>query len=400
VKSVFVSYDGLLEPLGQSQVLPYALKLVSRGASLGILSFEKPSDLADTARVASLERDLQEMGVVWRRFRYHKRPAVLATGYDVLRGTVAAVAMARRLQANIIHARSYVPAVMAWLARRWVPASLLFDMRGFWVDERVEGGLWRRDSALYRAGKWWERRLLRGADGVIVLASAAVPHLEVLAGRPLQAPVGVIPSCVDLERFRPRNRTLSRASLGLAEGTFVLLYVGSLGTWYLGPETFALAGAVASQVESFTLVVLTRDAGRARELLPPSLTKLTRVLAVSHDEVPRWMAAADAGMSLIRPTFSKTASCPTKLGEYLACGLPVAATRGIGDVERILNQDIGVLITDCDGDSLADAARRLVTVASRPETWARCRAVAEEHFSLEDGADRFLGLYRQCAPPE
>jgi glycosyltransferase involved in cell wall biosynthesis len=109
------------------------------------------------------------------------------------------------------------------------------------------------------------------------------------------------------------------------------------------------------------------------------------------------MAAADAGISLIRPTFSKTASCPTKLGEYLACGLPVAATRGIGDVERILDEETGVLIGDCDSDSLADAARRLVALASRPETSDRCRGVAEERFSLEDGADSLLSLYQRCA---
>ena len=40
---LYISYDGMLEPLGQSQVLAYQERLAAN-ASLHLLSFEKPED--------------------------------------------------------------------------------------------------------------------------------------------------------------------------------------------------------------------------------------------------------------------------------------------------------------------------------------------------------------------
>ena len=39
---LYISYDGLLDPLGQSQVVPYVRELARRGVALTVISFEKP----------------------------------------------------------------------------------------------------------------------------------------------------------------------------------------------------------------------------------------------------------------------------------------------------------------------------------------------------------------------
>jgi glycosyltransferase involved in cell wall biosynthesis len=343
--------------------------------------------------VAAIQRTCSDSRIPWRRLRYHKSPTAAATGYDIVRGAAEIAFQVRGRKARLIHARSYVPAMMAWLAKRIAHCPLLFDMRGFWVDERVEGGLWAAGGSLFRAGKWWEKRLLRAADAVVVLASAAVPHLETLAGRAVQAPVAVIPTCVDLREFAPGPRREVRERFGLPQDSFVLVHAGSLGGWYMGTETFSLAAAVASQVERFAMVVLTQQVEDAEALVPQALRPRTRILSVGHDAVPAWMAAADAGIVLVRPSFSKVASCPTKLGEYLASGLPVASTAGIGDVDRVLGPDVGVLLGDVDPESLRAAAQTLVALASHPRTAQRCRDVATRYFSLDTGVEKLLGLY-------
>jgi glycosyltransferase involved in cell wall biosynthesis len=140
--------------------------------------------------------------------------------------------------------------------------------------------------------------------------------------------------------------------------------------------------------------VLTQQIEQAEALVPEALRPRTRILSVLHDAVPAWMAAADAGIVLVRPSFSKVASCPTKLGEYLASGLPVASTAGVGDVDRILGPDVGVLVRDFGRESLHAAAKRLVALASHSQTAGRCRDVATRYFSLDRGVERLLGLYR------
>lgn len=393
MKAVYITYDGVLEPLGASQVLPYVRALARRGVAYTLVSFEKPRDLDDATRMGALRKSLAADGIAWVALRYHKRPSALATAFDIVHGAWVAFRAVRQAGARLIHARSYVAGVMAWMVTRVTVARMLFDMRGFWVDERVEGGLWPREGRLYRAAKRWERRLLLAADGVVVLSEAAVPHLSALARAPVEAPVRVVPTCVDLERFRPRDREAARAEHDLPEDAFVLIYVGSLGTWYLGPETFLLAQAVADVTPRFQFVVLTREVEEAERLVPDGLRGRTRIVSVPHAEVPGWLAAADAGLALVRPSFSKVASCPTKLGEYLACGLPVASTAGIGDVDRILEAGAGVVLPDTDVEHRARAAAALVGLAGDSATAAACRKRAEEIFSLDAGVERLHELY-------
>lgn len=394
MNAVYITYDGVLEPLGESQVLPYVRGLARRGVQYTLVSFEKPVDLVDAGRVGALRATLAREGIRWVALRYHKRPTALATAYDIVRGAFTGVRAVAATRTRLVHARSYVAGIMAWLVTRFTAAAMLFDMRGFWVDERVEGGLWSREGMLYRVAKKWERRLLRDADGIVVLSHAAAPHLERLAGARVAAPVRVVPTCVDLERFKPGHRRTARASLGIPDGVFVLIYVGSFGTWYMGPETFRLAQAIAERTSSFLFVVLTRNVQEASGLVPAELRDRTRIATATHDEVALWLAAADAGVALVRPSFSKVASCPTKLGEYLACGLPVASTSGIGDVDRILEGG-GVLVTETDETGLEAAAQALLGSARAEGGPAMCRRVAEETFSLEAGVEQLRQLYAE-----
>lgn len=393
MRAVYVTYDGVLEPLGESQVLPYVRGLAARGVEYTLVSFEKREDLAATQRVESLRARLEGEGIAWTPLRYHKRPTALATAWDILHGAAVALVAVRATGASVVHARSYVAGVMAWIVTRMTRASLLFDMRGFWVDERVEGGLWRAGSWLFRVGKAWERRLLGDADGIVVLSRAAVPHLEGLAGRPVEAAVRVVPTCVDLRLFRPGDRAAARARLDLPGEAFVLVYVGSFGTWYLGPETFLLAQAVARLTSPFVFVVLTRNRDEAAALVPDALRDRTRIASASHEDVVPWLVAADAGVALVRPTYSKVASCPTKLGEYLACGIPVASTSGIGDVDALLAGGGGIILDGTGPEAIDAAARRLVDSAQQAVARDTCRHVAEREFSLEGGVEHLASLY-------
>src|SRR2546423_14961765 len=105
---LYISYDGALEPLGQSQVVAYLCELARRDADVTLLSYEKPADLTDEARIVSLRRRLDAHGVRWVALRYHKRPTLAATLVDVGIGLVRSLTLVRRHRITIVHARSYV----------------------------------------------------------------------------------------------------------------------------------------------------------------------------------------------------------------------------------------------------------------------------------------------------
>ena len=106
------------------------------------------------------------------------------------------------------------------------------------------------------------------------------------------------------------------------------------------------------------------------------------------------MAQADVGLCFVKPTEAKVASCPTKLGEYLACGLPVVATDGVGDVTDILEGNrVGVVLRHDDEPSWPAVAQRLEVLLQDPELKSRCRRVAKQQFGLAEGSQEYLRIY-------
>src|SRR5579864_4946852 len=195
---LYVSYDGVQEPLGRSQVLPYLVRLASE-FDITLISFEKTRTPS-----VGLQQELSQGGITWIPLRYHRNPPVISTLADVLAGRRSIIRAARNQAPAIVHVRSYVPALMALTARRAAGGKLLFDIRGFWADERVEGGLWRRNGILYRIAKRCERVFFADADAVVTLTRSSVPTIEKFVGR-RSLPVEVIPTCVDIQRFAGRG---------------------------------------------------------------------------------------------------------------------------------------------------------------------------------------------------
>ena len=154
---LYISYDGMLEPLGQSQVLAYLNRLAT-GRRIHLISFEKPEDWANIAERERIAQGIAGAGIVWHPLRYHKRPTAVATAWDIFCGIALGLWLVLRHRLGIVHARSYVSSVMALTIKRITGVKYLFDMRGFWADERIDGNLWPRTGRMYRVAKGFERR--------------------------------------------------------------------------------------------------------------------------------------------------------------------------------------------------------------------------------------------------
>lgn len=382
----------MLEPLGQSQVLAY-LKRLAACRRIHLISFEKPEDWAHEAERKRIAQDIACAGIVWHPLRYHKRPTALATAWDIACGIALGLWLVLRHRLGIVHARSYVASVMALALKCVTGVKYVFDMRGFWADERVDGGLWPRSGRMFREAKGFERRFLLAADHVVSLTHAAVTEMQrfpYLQRR--MPPVTVIPTCADLARFTP----MAREPDG---GDFVLGYVGSAGTWYLFDEVAAcFAQLLRMRPDARFLIVNRGEHAFIRERLaaagvPDAAVELA---TATHAEMPRQMARMDAGVFFIKPVFSKQASAPTKLAEFLGCGIPCLGNAGVGDMAEVLEgEQVGVALKAFDPASMGVALQQLLQLAADPTTRGRCVAAAQRHFSLDEGVARYRGIYER-----
>lgn len=398
---LYISYDGVLEPLGESQVVAYLERLTS-AAAITLLSFEKPADLADRARMAAMRRRLEDAGISWIARRYTKRPPVVSTLFDIIVGRWIGCRWARSGDAGarrIVHARGYVPALVALGVKRASGAGFLFDMRGFWVDEKVEAGHWRPNALLYRVGKWCERRFIAEADAIVSLTRAGVQELPKLGSVREGIPVEVIPTCADLERFAPVPADAERRrELGL-DGRPIIGYAGTMSNWYLRHETLSYLAWLAGRFDQAQVFVVTReDHERLREdAVRSGLPSDRLVLArASFDQMPGLIRLMDVGVFFIRRCFSKRASAATKLAEFLGCGVPVVINDGIGDSGEIVRSArAGVVLPGVGREHFDRSAIELQAVLADPGTPVRCRETAAREFDLTSGATKYAALYQR-----
>ncbi|RZP28559.1 hypothetical protein EVA25_02970 [bacterium] len=396
---LYLSYDGILEPLGESQVLNY-LERLSVDYDIALISFEKPSDTSEENRLLKYKTRLEEGGIRWYPLRYHKTPPVLSTAYDVVRAWWQAIRWQRRNQRGIAHARGYVAGLVALFVKRRGRIRFLFDMRGFWPEEKVEAGHWRNSSIPYQVAKWCERRFFERSDAIVSLTDAGVAEFKTLGYKiDPNLPVKVIPTCVDMHRFCPGTRDQGLIeSLGLA-GCTVIGCVGTMSGWYLRQDMLSYIALCASQLANVKVLVVTREdhdqLQADAKLVGLDSDRLVLVRA-TFEEMPTFIRLMDFGLFFIRSTFSKKGSAATKLGEFLACGVPVVINAGVGDSDRIVRRGrTGVVLSDMTRKSFEESMQAVQAMLIDSDTRHRCRQTAEDIFDLDQGVRAYKNLYDQ-----
>ena len=156
--TLYLTRNGLLEPLGQSQVLSY-LKGLSQDYQITLITFEKPEDLADTQAMAKANADCEAHGIDWRPKSFRRSPKLLAPAWSMFEMFWSALQAARRGDAQLIHARSYLPAAAAWAVFRLTGTPFIFDMRALWPEELITAGRLRARSIVHKVLTGLEKAL-------------------------------------------------------------------------------------------------------------------------------------------------------------------------------------------------------------------------------------------------
>jgi hypothetical protein len=111
--------------------------------------------------------------------------------------------------------------------------------------------------------------------------------------------------------------------------------------------------------------------------------------------VADYVCAADFGVALIRPSQARIGASPTKMAEYLACGIPAVVNAGVGDNDELGQTEPGVvLVSGLDDEALAAGAHELSRRLAAPaELATQCRRAAIRRFDVEIGVDCYEKMY-------
>lgn len=409
-KTLHLCYFGVREPLVQTQVIPYLKELLKDKIEVSLLTFEPDFKSKWTKEeLKSQRKKMAEEGITWYCLPYHKRPSAPATLYDVFCGARLVRKIIKREKIDVLHARIHVPAMMGVIARKISFArkpKLIFDIRGFFPEEYVDAGNWQKDSWLYKSVKRVEKWLLKESDGFVVLTEKAreimFPESKETGFDKSKRPVEVIPCCVDLSRFEnisETDRIKTRREMKL-ENRKVITYVGSFGGWYMTEEMMSFYKTAKEHDSSTFALILTQSKPEPiKGFLEQNGFSESDFLIkrVAPSEIANILCVADIALSFIKPCYSKLSSSPTKIAEYLACGIPIITNSGIGDVDDVVIEDqVGIVIKEFKPETYLTALKGIENLVKEGDLSARCKTSAKRRFDLIlEGGTKYRRLYKR-----
>jgi glycosyltransferase involved in cell wall biosynthesis len=350
---LYITYDGLLDPLGSSQILPYVKSIAQSQGGVVILSFEKTDRFESDA--ASKASEISNYPISWKPLRFTSGMGLIGKMWDLSKMYFWGFILARRFQVKVVHARGHLATQIGLLIRRILSVKLIFDFRGLWVDERIDKGGWdlgrMQHRFQYNYYKRVERQLLTSADHVVVLTNMVVNEVVRLGVKSVKTTT-VIPCCADFEHFplaTPLRRILARADIGIPADARVFGYLGSVGRMYRLDRFFRLFEMATELGDDYYAFVVTQDVQELLKIMNNCLSRALHarvfITAANRSAVPNIIPAMDILVSFIQPSYARMAASPTKHAECFAEGIPIICNDGIGDiVTQIKDLEAGIIV--------------------------------------------------------
>lgn len=399
MSSLYITQNGITDHIGQSQVAPYLLALARQGYRIHVLSAEKAGQ---EALIAKYQKLFDDAGISWTWVRYHNKPPLVSTVYDLLRMYFAARKIVKTEGIRLVHCRSFPPAVIGYHLKRALGVKFIFDFRDFYAD----GGLVNKPfKFVYRYLKKLEGPMIRSADKVVCLthkAKALLAHWYLQDDPNSLRHFQVIPCCADFQHFdasrlTPAERLAARQTAGVKPDEFVLLYLGSLGPDYLLPQLMALFRQVLTVRPGARFVFVSNN---GRELVNAECDaqgvarEKIRFLSADRNEIPALISIANLSAVFIRADLSKAGCSPTKLAELFASNVPVIANAGVGDMDAIisLTKNGSIIVPDFTDATLRAAVEQVIKFQETENLNIREN---NREFALEEGVARYAAVYQE-----
>lgn len=347
--------------------------------------------------VERLATHAESLGLPFHALRFSAKHRRVRMGEYILRFAEGIQRYARQHAVDVVMPRALIPGAATVLAYPLLRGCrIVWDADGLPADERVDFAGWSARGLPYRALRRVERGMLRIADATMVRTARAAEILAARAGN-ARPEISVVPNGRDAQAFQPSSamRATLRSQEGIPADAPLLISVGSLGPQYYPQTQAEIVAALHRQHPEARAVFLTAQQTAITAALASAGADPARVLVrrVPAEEVPLWLSAADVGLALRAPAFSQQAVCPLKVGEYLLSGLPVVATRGVGDLDRQLEGVPSLLVEDAlTLDRDATAAWILAHAPVDEEVQQHCRQAGLRYFSLQAAVDGYLAL--------
>lgn len=385
---LFITWDGPQTSYMEGLFMPIFQEIAKQGDyQFHVVQFT----WADAQKIAHTKAAADQMGITYTAWPVLRKPNVsVGSLLTVLSSAGKIKKYIRENNIHIVMPRSTFPAMIVNQIKN-KNFKLILDADGLPIEERIDFAGLKKESFQYKLMKSAETKMLQSADAVITRSQKAIDIHTAHIGQSYRTKFSVVFNGRDKNVFdyQLTLREKVRQKLGLKD-ELLFVYAGSLGPQYCLTEMLEIFQAYAEKREA-KFLILTGNTEFAEENIPSELKPHVILKSVPAEKVSFYLNGGDVAFGLRKPTFSMQGVAPIKLGEYLLCGLPVIASKGIGDTEKILENFEECYLYDHSIGLLPQIAHLKNFIEKA--IFANRNNIAEKaqhYFSLEAAAESYL----------
>ena len=372
--------------------------LSREGIRFYIVSFEKKERFKIYKK--NIDEICKQNNITWIPLSYTKKPPVLSTILDIFKLNNKVKNILKTENIDIIHCRSYITSLIGLRYKMRMNIPFIFDMRGFWADERVDGNIWNLKNPMYlyvyKYFKQKEKQLLKLSDAIIVLTEAAKKEITYnICNEVSSDKITVIPCSVDFQKFKRISNEevdLLKTKLNISNDTIVIGYLGSLGTWYMIDEMLHFYSIFLQKYPRSVFLFITQDnlsSVISKSKLYGIPYKNIIKVSVPNNEVHKYLSLCNASIFFIKPSYSKMASSATKFAELIALKIPIICN-AIGDLKEHVSQITNTFCVSEFSEKAYNEAINKIAIEHKAETSENLLSL----YNLETAITNYLKIYK------
>lgn len=384
-KTLFLTFDGILEPLGYTQVLGYLIHL-SKENNISLLSIEKKKDFEQKIYLKKLKKILLKNNISWDYIIYPN--SYIAKYLLILRVIIKVLHILFKNKISIIHARSYISGFVCYILSFFLKFTFIFDIRGFWIDERVEWHLWSKKSLKYKIFKFYENKIYNKSNVIVTLTNDAKKFIiKKNLSNVSENKIFVIPTSVNIKDTT--NDIILKKYVKF-------IHLGAIGSRYNFYKYIELINNITLEKEIKMSIINKGEHTKIKNILNQfNLKNKFELKYIPPYEINNEIFGSDFGVFFPVRGFYLTGYFPTKLGEFLSCGVPVITCKINNHVDSILRDNkIGLIIEDLDNINYQNINMEILSMLNDKNIKKRCTSIAKKYFDIKNASEQYRKIYK------
>ena len=382
---LFISYDGLLDPLGKSQILPYIFGLNDFGYNFILISYEKED--RNNKQLEDLKNRLKSKGIIWYKLRF-KRGRIKRL-LRIINGALTVRRISRKYNIKLVHLRALQPSVIYCFSL--INKPFIYDMRAFagqWVDMRAI----RKGSILEFIIYWYEKWLIRKASAMVVLDKSGSNYLK--ESYKVIKPYKVIPTATNLQKYTIKEKQ------DLEEYTiYKFVFLGGARFPYLPKEALIFLKLLIQNGYNCQIDFINES---DHQFIYEAIDDVNfpkdriNIFTLNSDDICKKLPDYDCGLVFISTGPWLRMCSPTKIGEYLAAGLHIVGLQGLEVLDRLSSQTDCIDIVETRDNKIQCSKKDCLNIINNIENKNRsikARAIANENYDLVKALNTYAELY-------